>query len=201
MDGISRAWPLRIIPPPEPVLNKGEGGGLSSGSAGLAASLASTLSKRGGTSFPPASAYANDTFPPHVMTGVDKLHKQGILGSNTIKVGILDTGVDYTNPILGGCFGPGCHISFGGDFTTDPPGPDPFDDCSVHGTHVTGTLGALANSKGFTGVAPNVQIGHYRVFQCLGGVGEDTVRRSAWIGIPRRLLTDLSLRFASSSRL
>lgn len=35
------------------------------------------------------------------------------------QVGIIDTGVDYKNPILGGCFGPGCHISFGYDFAGD----------------------------------------------------------------------------------
>lgn len=38
-----------------------------------------TLEKRG-TNFPPASAYKNDTFYPHVLTGVDVLHNQGILG-------------------------------------------------------------------------------------------------------------------------
>lgn len=32
---------------------------------------------------------------------------------------MLDDGVDYTNPILGGCFGSGCHISFGYDFVGD----------------------------------------------------------------------------------
>ncbi|BGP32505.1 hypothetical protein JCM10296v2_004286 [Rhodotorula toruloides] len=159
VDGISRAWPLRILPRPSAVLNKDEGGGFSSGSASFAASLASSLAKRR-TTFPPASAYLNDAFDPHVMTGVDKLHNQGILGSNAIKVGILDTGVDYLNPILGGCFGPGCHISFGGDYTVDPPGSD---------------LGALANPLGFSGVAPNVQIGHYKVFRCSGGVPEDVL--------------------------
>ncbi|BGP02409.1 hypothetical protein JCM10021v2_006124 [Rhodotorula toruloides] len=175
VDGISRAWPLRILPRPFAVLNKDECGGISSGSASLAASLASSLAKRSGTTFPPASAYLNDTFDPHVMTGVDKLHNQGILGSNMIKVGILDTGVDYLNPILGGCFGPGCHISFGGDYTLDPPGPDPYVNCTDHGTHVTGTVGALANPLGFSGVAPNVQIGHYKVFKCSGGVPEDVL--------------------------
>ncbi|KAJ8294320.1 putative proteasome subunit beta type-4 [Rhodotorula toruloides] len=175
VDGISRAWPLRILPRPSAVINKDEGGGVSSGSAAFAASLTSSLAKRSGTTFPPASAYLNDTFNPHVMTGVDKLHNQGILGSNTIKVGILDTGVDYLNPILGGCFGPGCHISFGGDYTVDPPGPDPYVNCTDHGTHVTGTVGALANPLGFSGVAPNVQIGHYKVFRCSGGVPEDVL--------------------------
>jgi hypothetical protein len=35
------------------------------------------------------------------------------------QIAVLDDGVDYTNPILGGCFGDGCHISFGYDFVGD----------------------------------------------------------------------------------
>lgn len=38
-----------------------------------------TLEKRG-TTYPPASAYKNDTFYPHVDTGIDILHDRGILG-------------------------------------------------------------------------------------------------------------------------
>jgi hypothetical protein len=40
----------------------------------------------------------------HDMTGVTEVKKDGITGKG-IKVGILDTGVDYTHPALGGCFG------------------------------------------------------------------------------------------------
>lgn len=175
VDGVSRAWPLRLIPRPGPVTRKDDGGGVSQGSARTAAALASTLAKRDGVSPPPPSAYANDNFDPHVMTGVDKLHNQGIIGSDAIKVGVVDTGVDYLNPILGGCFGPGCHISFGSDLTTSPPGPTPYTNCTEHGTHVTGIVGALANSKGFSGVAPGVQLGHYRVFSCQESTTEDLV--------------------------
>ncbi len=35
-----------------------------------------------------------DQFPPHVMTGVDKLHAQGYTGEGVF-VAIIDTGVDY----------------------------------------------------------------------------------------------------------
>ena len=47
---------------------------------------------------------------------------------------MLDTGVDYTHPGLGGCFGPGCKVSGGFDLVgsnwtgtddTLAPGPDP----------------------------------------------------------------------------
>ncbi|GAA5984107.1 hypothetical protein JCM10908_006053 [Rhodotorula pacifica] len=140
-----------------------------------------SLEKRG-TTFPPASAYTNDQFYPHQDTGIDILHNRGILGAG-IKIGIIDTGVDYTNPILGGCFGPGCQISFGYDFAGDAfngnnqgqPDSDPFASCTSHGTHVTGTVGALANSYGFSGAAPAATIGHYRVFGCAGDTADDLV--------------------------
>ncbi|KAI8049672.1 peptidase S8/S53 domain-containing protein [Syncephalis plumigaleata] len=52
---------------------------------------------------------------PHKATGVATLHAQGYYGYG-IKIGILDTGIDYTHPALGGCFGPGCKVAYGYDF-------------------------------------------------------------------------------------
>ena len=57
-------------------------------------------------------------YAPHSMTGVDKLHAEGILGEG-ITVAIVDTGVDYLHPALGGCFGEGCKIAGGIDFVGD----------------------------------------------------------------------------------
>jgi subtilisin family serine protease len=52
------------------------------------------------------------------LTGVVKLHAEGLTGSG-IRVGVIDTGVDYTHPALGGCFGKGCKIEFGTDLVGD----------------------------------------------------------------------------------
>ena len=41
-----------------------------------------------------------DSDSTHKMTGVDKLHAEGIFGKG-IKIGIIDSGVDYTHPNLG----------------------------------------------------------------------------------------------------
>ncbi|KAG6314255.1 hypothetical protein E4U44_002015 [Claviceps purpurea] len=122
-----------------------------------------------------------DTFPPHVMTQVDKLRAKGITGKG-LKVAVIDTGIDYLHPALGGCYGKGCLVSFGHDFVGDAyngtntpvPDEDPMD-CVGHGTHVAGIVAAQNNSFGFTGTAPGVTLGAYRVFGCLGTVTNDVL--------------------------
>ncbi|KAK6953429.1 hypothetical protein Daesc_005733 [Daldinia eschscholtzii] len=125
----------------------------------------------------------NDTFTPHVMTQVDKLRAKGITGKG-VKIGIIDSGVDYTHPALGGCFGgPDCLFTFGSDIVGDDyngdntpvPDDDPYDGCGGHGTHVSGIIAAQANELGFTGAAPDVTLGMFRVFGCTGGAGNDVL--------------------------
>ncbi|EJD37108.1 subtilisin-like protein [Auricularia subglabra TFB-10046 SS5] len=121
---------------------------------------------------------------PHVMTGVDRVHEQGFTGKG-IKIGIIDTGVDYTHPSLGGGFGPGCKIVGGYDLVGDAyipglvdpvPDDDPMDQCQGHGTHVAGIVGAApGNEMNITGVAPDAALYAYRVIGCAGGVGEDVL--------------------------
>lgn len=121
-------------------------------------------------------------YAPHVMTGVDKLHKAGYTGKG-IKVAIVDGGVDYKHPDLGGCFGEGCKISFGYDLVGDDyipgmipePDDDPYDNCHGHGTHVAGILAGNMNEWGFTGVAPDVKLGMYRALSCSGQTTSDII--------------------------
>ncbi|KAF7551263.1 hypothetical protein G7Z17_g5119 [Cylindrodendrum hubeiense] len=122
-----------------------------------------------------------DTFSPHVMTQVNKLRAKGITGKG-VKVAVIDTGIDYKHPALGGCFGPDCLVSFGTDLVGDDydgyntvyPDDDPMD-CQGHGSHVAGIIAAQENSMGFTGVAPDVSLGAYRVFGCDGEAGNDVL--------------------------
>jgi len=97
-----------------------------------------------------------------------------------IKVGVIDSGIDYHHKELGSCFGPGCHVAFGHDFVGDAfnsgnpvltPDNDP-DDCGGHGTHVAGIIGADRTLKG---VAPKVKLGAYRVFGCSGSTLADVM--------------------------
>jgi subtilisin family serine protease len=121
----------------------------------------------------------SDSFSTHVMGGVDKLHDQGFTGEGLF-IGIVDTGVDYKHPALGGCFGPGCKVVAGTDLVGDAytgsevpiPDDDPMD-CGGHGSHVSGIIGASPNEFNFTGVAPNATLGMWKVFGCEGQVGND----------------------------
>ncbi|KAF9115048.1 hypothetical protein BGX27_009075 [Mortierella sp. AM989] len=126
----------------------------------------------------------------HILTGINMVHQKLGLTGKGIKVGIIDTGVDYKHPALGGCFGRGCKVAFGYDFVGDNydngdpekdiprPDPDPMD-CAGHGTHVAGIVAArnegptATGAQQFIGVAPDVTIGAYRVFGCDGEVSDD----------------------------
>ncbi|KAK0652464.1 peptidase S8/S53 domain-containing protein [Cercophora newfieldiana] len=127
-----------------------------------------------GTSFPSNQTESNG-FSPHVMTQVDKLHAKGITGKG-VKVAVIDTGVDYRHPALGGCFGPGCLVSYGYDwFGLLGEDSDPFDECNGHGTHVAGIIAAQPNPLGFVGAAPGVTIGAYKALTCFGSGREDVL--------------------------
>ncbi len=88
-----------------------------------------------------------------------------------ITIAIIDTGVDYTHPDLGGCFGVGCKVVGGYDIVNDDS--DPIDD-QGHGTHVAATaagkkFSALSNDT-LNGVAPDADILAYKVLGS-GGSG------------------------------
>lgn len=121
------------------------------------------------------------------MTGAaDAQNELGLTGAG-VKVAVMDTGIDYHHPDLGGAFGPGSRVVTGFDFVGDRydasgsggaliphPDNDP-DDCNGHGTHVAGIIGASGNpaTGGARGVAPGVTFGAYRVFGCDGSTSAD----------------------------
>ncbi len=67
------------------------------------------------------------------MTGVSVLHQRMPQFNGTgIKVGIIDTGVDYTHEALGGCFGQGCRVRYGFDFADNDNDPMDWYVYAVH---------------------------------------------------------------------
>lgn len=72
-------------------------------------------------------------------------------------IAVIDSGIDYTHPDLGGCFGPGCKVAGGYDFVNDDD--DPMDDFH-HGTQVAGIAAADGQMQG---VAPGAQLYAYKV--------------------------------------
>jgi len=82
-------------------------------------------------------------------------------------IGIIDTGIDYTHPDLGGAKFPNAKVVGGYDFADDDG--DPMD-VQGHGTHVAGI--AAADGK-VQGVAPKAKLYAYKVFSDQGGGAAD----------------------------
>jgi hypothetical protein len=88
-----------------------------------------------------------------------------------IRVGIIDTGIDYLHPALGGGFGPGFKVAGGYDVVNSDD--DPMDD-NGHGTHVSGIVAADAESV--KGVAPHATLYAYKVLDASGhGLDSDVL--------------------------
>ncbi len=114
------------------------------------------------------------------MTGADIAQNELGLSGEDVRVAIMDTGVDYTHPDLGGGGFPNDRVVAGHDFVGDDfnaqdpsavPAPDGDpQDCNGHGTHVAGIVGARGE---VTGVAPDVVFGAYKVFGCAGSTTSD----------------------------
>ena len=108
-------------------------------------------------------------------------------------IGIIDTGIDYNDPDLGGGFGPGYKVVGGYDFGDNDP--DPMD-MEGHGTHVAGITAANGKIKG---VAPEA---HLMAYKIVPG-GQDSASDSAIIAAVERAVKDkcdsVNLSFGSGS--
>jgi subtilisin family serine protease len=122
----------------------------------------------------------NSGTPSHVddslsQIGADKLHQENITGEG-IKVGVIDTGIDYNHPDLKGSYKGGYDFV---DNDSDPmeatyqewkdSGKPEFNGSSYytyHGTHVSGSIAASKENSSpaaVKGVAPDVDLYAYRV--------------------------------------
>ncbi|MBZ5586294.1 MAG: S8 family serine peptidase [Acidobacteriia bacterium] len=81
------------------------------------------------------------------------VHNGGNRGQG-VKVCVIDSGIDATHPDLYQ------YYAGGYDFVNDDDNPA---DDNGHGTHVAGTIAALANNTGVIGVAPQASILAYKI--------------------------------------
>jgi hypothetical protein len=93
----------------------------------------------------------------------------GAVGDGVV-VGIIDTGIDYMHPALGGGFGSGAKVIGGYDFVNNDA--DPMDD-NGHGTHVAGIV--AADGAAIKGVAPKAKLYAFKVLGANGGGREDDI--------------------------
>ncbi|KAI8968935.1 peptidase S8/S53 domain-containing protein [Mycotypha africana] len=140
-----------------------------------------------------AGMIANETsvtprfFPQHngtIPTLTEAYMQYRNLRSNgsRVKIGIIDTGVDYKHPALGGCFGEGCKVAYGYDLVGNSfdgsvesihESDDPIDDCpknstaaTGHGTFIAGMIAAEDKEYNWTGIAPGATLGMWKVYGC-----------------------------------
>ncbi|MFA4956987.1 MAG: S8 family serine peptidase [Candidatus Methanoperedens sp.] len=115
------------------------------------------------------------SLPPHPLpeTGILMTRSTQTIGANYvwntfgytgtgIKVAIIDTGINYNHPDLGGGFGPGKKVADGYDFVNNDAFP--MDD-NGHGTHVAGIVAA---NGGIIGVAPGATLFAVKVLDSAG---------------------------------
>ncbi|KAI7871042.1 peptidase S8/S53 domain-containing protein [Spinellus fusiger] len=131
-----------------------------------------------------------DKDAPSLLTQQNNAYQLLGQSGEGIKIGVIDSGVDYTHPALGGCFGKGCKVAYGYDLVGDmyngapdsiKESSDPMDTCTQnstaatgHGTFVSGIIAADDHTYNWTGVAPGVTLGMWRVFGCnYSGVSND----------------------------
>lgn len=119
------------------------------------------------------SFYLPILMEPTTLEGNNLIHADvlqttacGGLQGNGVTVAIIDSGIDYTHPGLGGCFGDGCKVVAGSDFSDfdSDPMDDPGHSASGHGTSVAGIVAGAPIQWERVGVAPGARLVALKVF-------------------------------------
>ncbi|MFC9270039.1 S8 family serine peptidase [Streptomyces zhihengii] len=108
------------------------------------------------------------------LTGVAEAHREGVTGRG-VTVGIVDSGIAYDHPALGGGGFPNAKVVGGYDFADgdEDPYDDPLGSAAGHGTHVAGIV--AGDDDHIVGVAPGARLRAYRVFGSGSGAGEEVL--------------------------
>jgi len=104
------------------------------------------------------------------ITHIDSVWNRFGVDGDSIIIAIIDTGIDYLNPALGGGFGTGFKVIGGHDFENNDN--NPIDD-NGHGTHVAGIV--AADGESILGVAPKASLIALKVLDSSGFGNEDNI--------------------------
>jgi hypothetical protein len=114
-------------------------------------------------------------FPKLIKQDAAISHYPSINGSGQA-IAIIDTGVDYKHPALGGGFGPGYKVIAGYDFVDNDP--DPMDE-DGHGTGLAGIIAAkdfVYAGNHYRGLAPNAKIIALRTSDSSSSASQEDLR-------------------------
>jgi subtilisin family serine protease len=127
----------------------------------------------------PAGPTANDTyFNNGWLWGIDRVGApaawaNGHTGSHDTVVAVIDTGVAWNHPDL-------TQNVVDVQCITSVMHCNPYPGYSNHGTHVAGTIAAAFDQLAIVGVAPDVGIAGYNVFEIIDGCGFCAYSDSRW---------------------
>ncbi|KAF6824991.1 amidase family protein [Colletotrichum plurivorum] len=168
ISGVKKAWPVMKV---EPAIYRGNFPGASDG-GNIDRRFGHYIRSDVSHSLQAKDEKLADTLSTHVDTGVARLHAANLTGSR-VRIAVVDTGFDVDVPGLSKT-----DITYAHDLTDNDN--DVRDNCSFHGTHVFGIIGAKGdeNRFGFSGVAPDASYELYRIQPCGGGAETDTLINS-----------------------
>ncbi len=101
------------------------------------------------------------------LVGTEAARLDGLEGQG-MKIGVVDTGIDYNHPDLLG-YGPSGKVAGGYDYVST--GNNPLD-TNGHGTEVAGIISGDGN---FSGIAPKAKLFAYKVSSTGSGVSSDYI--------------------------
>ncbi|HEU4888374.1 MAG TPA: S8 family serine peptidase, partial [Thermoanaerobaculia bacterium] len=127
-------------------------------------------------------AFASEDLARNARIGAERVWTEMNVRGDGIVVAVIDTGIDYMHPALGGGIGAGFKVRDGWDFVAEDE--DPMDEHG-HGTHVAGII--AGNDDEVRGVAPHATLLAYRVLNEHGeGNTGDILAAIEWTVDPDR---------------